>query len=281
MEITMKELSKILLIFIVSLCLWACDNKEDEPEIPLEVLPQDMEVLKNIHRELGVDEADYPARWDPEDKNTWGNAGIELDTIMDETTQTKYLVISSITVYLHHVGSRIPGWLGYLNNLTDLKIYGCSGSLLYGERIPSTVKSLLVDRLNSDDPGYIIGVPFEGDKIILGNRAVFASLIMHGVDMKNIEFKFQFNSQIDLSNNTLEGAVPYNWGLLMTPANLSYNRYIGLENGWKDWTPNGMTIPNVQHNLIEYIPQDVLKSDFWKKYHESFIVNPGYVAPEP
>lgn len=92
--------SLIMLLFAV-IGLWACgeDDEPKEPEV-LEVLPSDIEALKLIHNQLGVDSEDYPAYWNPEDQSTWKNAGIELDTIIDEETQTRNLAVSALTLYV-------------------------------------------------------------------------------------------------------------------------------------------------------------------------------------
>lgn len=276
--IIMKQIL-YLTIIIAALGLWSC---QDEPEIPLEIFPDDIDALKIIYNQLGVANGDYPMQWSLDDQSTWKNAGIEFDTITDGENQEKFLAVSSITVYLMHEGEELPWGLLNLRGLRDLKVYGCTGSRFDGRFIPSTVKSLLVDRLNPDDPGYIHGVPNEDNIVILANkRAAFSRLVMHGVDMKNIDFKFQHIAIIDLSHNTLEGEVPYNLWQLWTPANMSYNKYTGLQFGWDSWAPYNMTIPLVQHNLIESIPESVLQSVFWERYHENFMGNPGYVAPQP
>lgn len=277
----MKRLLNLALIVIASISLWSCSNEQNEPEIPLEVLPSDLRGLKIFYEALGVENGNYPVQWSLEDVSTWKNAGIEFDTITDAESQKNFLTVSSLTVYLPHKGDELPRGLYHLENLRDLKIYGCAGSCFDGRFIPSTVKSLLIDRLNPEDPGYIIGVPNEDNMVVLANKmTAFTSIIIHGVDMKSIDFVFQHIANIDLSHNTLEGYVPYNLWQLWTPANLSYNRYTGLQFGWGSWHPYDM-IPIVQYNLIEDIPDSVLKSVFWKRNHENFIGNPGYKAPLP
>lgn len=276
----MKRLSKYILIVIAALGFWSC---HDEPDMPLEVFPGDMNALKEIYTQLRADLADYPSRWSPEDKSTWKNAGIELDTIIDEENQMKYLAISSITLYLPRIGDMLPTALLDLSNLKDLKIYGYIGTYFHGDRIPSSVESLLVDRLSPEFPGYIVGVPtrYSDNAVIIGDmKPVLKNLIIHSVDMKCLDFMFQLDANIDLSHNTLEGDIPYNLRDLSTPANMSYNRYTGLQYGWSYWK-DYKTFPIVQYNLIDNIPQDVLQSDFWKENHEKFIGNPGYVAPQP
>lgn len=280
----MKLLSQSIFIAVAALGLglFGCS---DEPEIPkeevaLEVLSSDLSALKTIHEQLGVDAEDYPVQWNPEDMSTWKNAGITLDTITDEESQQNYLAVASITVYLTQKEERLPFGLLRLNSLKDLKVYGCAGSYFDGELIPTTVTSLLVDRLNPDDPGYIIGDTDDKDgTVILGRmKAVFSRLIMHGVDMKGINCIVHLNAEIiDLSHNTLEGVIPYNLDILEIPANLSYNRYKTVY--WDHWE-YAKHVPIVQYNLIEDIPEEILKSDFWKEHHENFIGNPGYKAPE-
>ena len=62
---------------------------------------------------------------------------------------------------------------------------------------------------------------------------------------------------------------------------MSYNRYTNMEGGWEGLGAQDMVVPIVQYNLIDNIPKDILKSSSWKKYHENFMGNPGYVAPQP
>lgn len=265
--------------------LWACADEPEVPEVPeaLEVLPSDIEALKLIHNQLGVDSEDYPAYWNPEDQSTWKNAGIELDTIIDEETQTRNLAVSALTLYVTREKGYLPVGLLGLANLKDLKVYACAGSYFDGKFIPQTVTSLLVDRLNPDDPGYIIGVMDSHDRVVLGRlRAHFNKLTIHGVDMNEILFQIHFAADIDLSHNTLRGEVPTFIGEMgkytKNPINLSYNQYhrlLGGFEGWEYWP-----IPLLQYNDFEDIPPKVLKSDLWKKYHEHFIGNPGYVAPK-
>lgn len=277
----MKGLLNLALIVIASISLWSCGNEQNEPEIPLEVLPSDLRGLKIFYEALGVENKDYPMQWSLEDISTWKNAGIEFDTITDAESQKNLLTVSSLTVYLLHKGDELPKGLYNLENLRDLKIYGCAGSCFDGRFIPSTVKSLLIDRLNPEDPGYIIGIPNNDGKVILGDmRASFTKLIIHGVEMKGLDCKVRIDGIFDLSHNTLEGDVPYAFRQILAPVNLSYNKYTGMEFGWENWSPNGMIIPIVQHNLIKDIPQSVVNSEFWKKYHENFIGNPGYKAPD-
>lgn len=280
----MKGLLNLALIVIASISLWSCGNEQNEPEIPLEVLPSDLSALKTIYKDLSVGSGDYPVQWDLDDMSTWKNAGIEFDTIVDAAKQKSYLTVSSITIYLWYERAAPSIGLLSLENLKDLKIYGCSGSYLHGNLIPSTVESLLIDRLNPDDPGYIIGVPnpSHNNKVYLGSRkSSFKKLIVHGVDMKVVDCIVRLDASIiDLSHNTLEGEISYNYSRFKTPANLSYNRYTGLETGLENWSLY-KTVPIVQHNLIKDIPQSVVNSEFWEKYHENFIGNPGYKAPEP
>ena len=233
----MNQLLKYILILVAAVGFWSCGN-ENEPEIPLEVLPADLVALKGIYTELRADLGDYPSRWSPEDKSTWKNAGIELDTIIDEETQMKYLAISSLTLYLPRIGSIVPTALYNLSHLKDLKIYGCIGSYFHGARIPASVESLLVDRMDHDYPGYIEGVAnrHSDEAVVIGNmKPVFRNLIIHNVDMKSLDCKVQLNAHVDLSHNTLEGDIPYNLRDLSTPANMSYNRYTGLQYGWSYW----------------------------------------------
>lgn len=267
--------------------LWACSDDNEpampnEPEIPLEILPSDLSALNVIYDELGIEKGDYPVIWNLDDKSTWKNVGIELDTVVDGENQDKFLAISSITVYLSHNGDEMPRGLLSLKDLRDLKIYGCTGSRFDGRFVPSTVKSLLVDRLHPDDLGYIIGVPIERDMVIINMRASFEKIVIHGVDMKALNCMICNDASIiDLSHNTLEGDVPFNLRCFSVPANMSYNRYTNMEGGWEGLGAQDMVVPIVQYNLIDNIPKNILKSASWKKYHENFIGNPGYKAPEP
>lgn len=284
--IIMKQIL-YLTIAIAALGLYACDNdnEPDAPEIPLEVLPSDLNALKTIHNYLDVRSSDYPVQWSLDDKSTWKNAGIELDTIIDEETRIKYLTVSSITLYMLE-GYNLPYELLNLTNLKDLKIYGGPKSRFDGRLIPPSVKSLLVDRFNLDDPRYIDGVyslPFFA--VVLGNyKNVFDRIVIHGLAARRIDFRVSPDaSLVDISHNRFEGEIGIDLAdlkYLKTPANLSYNRFTGVYPDWNLWK-EFRAIPILRNNLIEEIPQEVLQSDFWKEYHENFIGNPGYVAPQP
>ena len=281
--IIMKQIL-YLTIIIAALGLYACDNDNEPevPEIPLEVLPSDLSALKIVYDQLGAGKGDYPVEWELDDRSTWKNVGIEFDTITDEENQKKFLAISSITVCLTREGEELPRGLLSLKDLKDLKIYGCTGSRFDGRFVPSTVKLLLVDRLNPDDPGYILGVPIERDQVIINMKASFNKLVIHGVDMKALNCMIRNDASIiDLSHNTLEGDVPFNLRCFSVPANMSYNRYTNMEGGWEGLGAQDMVVPIVQYNLIDNIPKDILKSSSWKKYHENFMGKPGYVAPQP
>lgn len=287
MLIKMKPLSKSILIAVAALGFWGCNEDEPKPETPLEVLPANVSALREIYKSLDMDSEDYPVQWNPEDMSTWKKAGIELDTITDEESQQSYLAVVSITLYLTHKNDFTPEALLSLGCLKDLKVYACAGSYFNGRMIPASVESLLVDRLNPDDPGYIIGVPNGNNgTVILGQmKAVFSKLIIHGVDMKGFDCKFSLDADIfDISHNTLEGEAPNSLRYLKNPANLSYNRYTSLDGNWDYWiasdkAPDVRSMPNLQHNQIN-IPEDVLNTEFWKEHHENFIGNPGYKAPE-
>lgn len=280
----MKIFSKAL-IFVAALsalCFSACkgDDEPEVPEPPAKMLPSEIEALELIAKELGMDDEEYPVHWNIEDVSTW--KGIELDTLCNEETGEKYVVIKSITVYLTKEGQKLPWTLDRLTALQELKVYGCAGSLFHGSHVPETVTSLLVDRIDPDDSGYIIGMTnAKGEVCIANNKAVLNRLIIHGVDMKKFSCTFKNAAEIlDLSYNTLEGDVPDSVGYLYaTKANLSHNRYTSIYN-WDWWESYFSNMPNVQYNLIEDIPEKIIKSDFWKEYSDCFIGNPGYVAPE-
>lgn len=278
----MKLLSKSIFIAVAALGLWGCNEDEPKPETPLEVLPANVSALREIYKSLDMDSEDYPVQWNPEDMSTWKKAGITLDTITDEESGQNYLAVASITLYLTHKNDFTPEALLELSSLKDLKVYACADSYFNGRMIPASVESLLVDRLNPDDPGYIIGVP--NDKLILANRkAIFRKLVMHGIDMKSIGCIMSYDAEVDLSHNTLEGNVPSIFGtMLRKSANLSYNKFTGLQWGWEIWSEyNGiLSVPNLQNNDFSDIPDYVFESDFWKEHHENFIGNPGYKAPE-
>lgn len=268
--------------FFAALGLWACKN-EDEPSLPEppKILPSELQALETIAEELGMEDEDYPVHWNLDDVSTW--KGIELDTLSNEETGEKYVVIGSITVYLTKAEQHLPRALRDLTALEELKVYGCAGSYFHGSLVPETVTSLLVDRINPDDPGYIKGITnWEGEVVIANKKSSLNKLKIHGVDMKMLNCRINYGAEIvDLSYNTLEGRVPQSVGrLFATQANLSHNKYTVMDN-WDWWMVSISQVPNVQYNLIEEFPEKVIESDFWKEYSDCFIGNPGYVAPQP
>ena len=290
----MKELSKFILIVAAAIgsMVWSCSDDEPAVDLSPKMLASEMEALHAIYNELNMDAKDYPVHWDLEDPTTW--KGIELDTIANEETGENALVIKSITIYLAKYADQVPMSLQDLSYVTDLKIYGCAGSYFDGFRIPSTVTTLLVDRLDPNDPEYINGVLYKVPNggligpskyaVCLNQRNIFDEVTIHGVDMEGFWISPRKpDTKIDVSGNTLRGEVFHMYTTRLTiSANLSHNQLSSLDGGWHYWISDQNScycVPNLQYNDFKDIPDYVFESDFWKKYHENFIGNPGYRPP--
>ena len=182
----------------------------------------------------------------------------------------------------------VPESLSKLSYLYDLKIYGCEGSNFDGKRIPNTVKKLLVDRINPKG-GYIFGVHYVRPtspynlEVCLNYANFYEEITIHGVDMQGIGFNSEWDAKIDFSDNTLIGEVFHKYTTMLTRSvNLSHNKFSSLDGGWHYWIGDNIpreSVPNLQYNDFKDIPDYVFESDFWKKYHENFIGNPGYRPP--
>ena len=285
----MKGLLQSLFVVFAAVGFLACSDDHDEPELDStpKMLASDMDALRDIYSALDMDDEYYPVHWDLDDPSTW--EGIELDTIVDGETAQKAVVVKSMTLYLAKPGAELPDSLKNLSYLYELKIYGCGLSLFDGRKIPNTVKELLVDRIDPDDPNYIVGI--SGKSITSPNEyevslnywAQYKKITIHGVQMNRIGFNSAINADIDLSYNTLSGVVNDIFTTYLNhPADLSHNRFSSFDFSWKYLISDEMPLrrmPNLQYNKFEEIPDYVLESDFWKAYHDRFIGNEGYVAP--
>lgn len=262
----------IVIAVMVSLVgIAACSDDPDVPRLPL--LQSDSLALVEISKALGTDDADYPVRWTPADRTTWTE--IELDTITDKATGMRYLAVSSLTVYLMREGQITPFYISKLLNLNELRIYGCNGALIAPDWLSPSIESLLIDRLNPDDKGYMEIANGSG-VFYFHSRSPLSSVTIHGLRMKSTSFVFATSGSIDLSDNTLEGEVSTNFRLCPR-VNLSHNNFSALWKGWDKWCVEDGYVPDLQYNDIE-IPEDILNTDFWRDNHEKFIGNPGYHA---
>ena len=269
---------------LLPILLWNCSNEPEAPAPPsLKMRLLDSVVINKISRQLNTTSDEYPVPWNPADKSTWRE--IQLDTVYDED-QGQCLAVGAITLYITK-GNGNPYELRWLSDLKELYIFGCTDSYFYGEYIPSNVNTLVIDRLNPDDPGFIkvinddlyLDEERKPEKNVRFPRGVlFKKIVIHGLDMNNIELRSHLDSDIDLSGNQLNGDVPSWFHIMSKSANLNHNNFSGLEGDWDSWV-NKSTIPNLQYNNIE-IPAEILETEFWKMHGHKFIGNPGYAAHE-
>ena len=266
--------SLLILAGLMSLAYWSCNDEPEMPEAPLELLAEDAQALELISNYFDTYAEDYPVPWTYADSTTWRE--IKLDTVTDEESGTRYLTVGSITLYLTSPDKYIQYHIHMFKNLKELKVYGCAGSMFSSDNVPRGLERLLIDRLDPDEPGYIM-IPKQ--KFDVSRRVcTFKEVTIHGTDMKYVDFFARLDGYFDLSHNLIEDKVSTNMTRFFNPFNLSHNKYKVMENGWSFWKTEN-NIPNLQYNELE-IPQDIIESDFWKKHSEKFIGNPGYVAPQ-
>ena len=287
----MKYVSYFIFLSLFTLANVQCSDDHDEPELDLspKMLASDMDALRDIYSALDMGAEDYPVHWNLEDPSTW--KGIELDTIVDRKKHKNDIVVKSMTLYLSRVGSELPDSLQNFSYLNELKVYGCTGSLFDGRKIPKEVTKLLVDRINPEDPGYIKGVhvvnPYRKEQLVvlLNVWTLYDEITIHGVDMAGIEFAWTSDAIIDLSYNTLSIASRNFIYDYLKSANLSHNRISSLDRGWDSWfsTMHGSQLGklNLQYNDLDNIPEDILSRSTWRLYHKNFWGNPGYRPPKP
>lgn len=262
-----------LFITMAALLFVACNDEPEVAPTKLPLLESDSLALVAISKALDTDAEGYPVRWSPADRSTWKE--IRLDTITDEATGKQSLAVGSITIYLTHEGLKTPYDIKYLSNLKELRIYGCAGSIINPRIVPAATTTLLIDRLHPTDKGYILldygltvfEIPYQG--------SVLFNVTIHGLKMKSASFWFDPYGNFDMSDNTLEGEVPYAYRICRN-VNLSHNNYTVLQQEWNAW--RSACVPDLKYNDIE-IPADIFDTAFWRENHEKFIGNPGYRAP--
>ena len=278
----------VFMLLSMTSFLWACtDAPEVQPVESLSVLSSDSMAVLFLRDAMNMDDENYPVNWVASDTSTWD--GLEFDTIVDPITSKKWLAVTSATLYLVDKNRSIPGDIYYFEHLENLKIYGCTGSKINGD-IPRTVKSILIDRINPEDRGYMELDEYregDGELNISKGYNIFERIEIHGVAMKSIKFKASPKAEIDLSDNLLEGAVPWAMCAFLSPVNLDNNRYESFAQDrylWRDAFRNdpqkyGCTVPYLRNNNITFFPEWVLQLNTWPEQSMKFIGNPGFVMP--
>lgn len=263
----------VLLFAMAALLFAACNDDPGVAPAKLPLLESDSLALVAISKALDTDAVNYPVRWSPADRSTWKE--IRLDTVTDETSGKQYLAVGYITIYLTQEGHKTPYDIKYLSNLKELHIYGCAGSIINPHVIPAATTTLLIDRLNPADKGYMLldygvtafEIPYQGSLLF--------NVTIHGLKMKSASYWFDPYGNINMSDNTLEGEVPCAYRTCRN-VNLRHNNYTAMQQDWNAW--RGACVPDLKYNDIE-IPADILDTDFWRENHKMFIGNPGYRAP--
>ena len=263
----------------VSLITAGC-NSDDNPKLSsdLKLLDWEAKALNQISKSLDTRNPAYPHPWDPDDMATWGG-NITIDTVDNPVTYKPALAISGITLYITEPSHKIDVWLSDLRNLKELKVFACSGATFNPDEIPTGCKSFSLEKINSEEPGYIHIFDRKFDmKERMSKWWTFEKFILHGSDAKEVNVAIEPTGTLDLSHNLLEEGLDNRFFEMTTQVNLSYNRFSTPLLTWEEIMDHD-NIPNLQYNDIE-IPQWVTATDWWKANHEWFIGNPGYIAPK-
>ncbi|MBD5219880.1 MAG: hypothetical protein HDS72_06555 [Bacteroidales bacterium] len=277
--------TKRILLFILPLLMvsaWGCHSNDDEPTAPPELylLEGDSIALCHISESFNTTSANYPHPWSMADRGSW-KGSIELDTIIDPETEEAALTVGALTLYIPEPSNPMTSWLCRLTNVRDFKLYACSGATFVPELLPTGCDSILVDKINPDEDGYI-NVTYQNWDIAREMDRLnwaFSKVVVHGLDITTINYACYLDAIIDLSGNQLEGCVDASFGRLAHRANLSHNNYTWMMSDWAYWDSDFVNVPDLQYNDIP-IPQEILDTDFWRENHERFIGNPGYQAPK-
>ena len=273
----MKNILLVLLPLLMATA-WGCHSKDDEPTAQPEIylLPMDSLALSYISANFNTESADYPHPWSMTDRSSW-KGNIELDTIVDPDTNTPYLVVGALTLYITEPSDPMDGYLGLLKNVRDFKLYACPGATFRPGCIPYGCDSVLVDKIDYNVPGYINVVDRKWNTV--RDLPAFDKIVAHWLDVNYFDARVYYTSIVDISNNQLDGNVDTQLRRFVIPVNLSHNKYTGLDGGWETWMSDNYELPNLQYNDIP-IPEEILDTDFWRENHERFIGNPGYQAPK-
>lgn len=277
----MKKLVLLLLLSTVTICgLISCEDDPEPQPVPEEEIDwirNELYYLQKVSDQLNSTSPDYPSPWSVEDESTWKD--IRIDTIIDEETGKKYRVIGAMTIYLNKE-CITPSFLGSLTHMKELRIYACSGAYFRPRAVPANLTTLIVDRLDSNDSGLILLNEKGSNNYVadFGLRTFEKRLEIHGVKMKDIKWRFDYDSEVDLSGNCLTGDVAWEYSQFKKHANLSNNNFTSMNISVHQF-PILKYPPNLQNNNIP-IPEEWLKTEFWKENHEKFKGNPGYRPPE-
>ncbi|MBD5233127.1 MAG: hypothetical protein HDS65_02995 [Bacteroidales bacterium] len=216
-----------------------------------------------------------------EDRSTW-DGNVKLDKVIDPETGETALAVSALTLYIYKPNNPMDRSLLHLKHVKDFKVYACPGAVFNPEYIPIGCDSVLVDKIDPNVPGRI-RVPkgrWDTWQIITQNRWFFSKLVAHWLDANEIIYWSKDDAIVDLSNNELD-VVLINYLHDKCGPNLSHNKFTADKDCWTmmfDMFKYDIPFPNLQYNDIE-IPDSIIGTEFWEKYHENFIGNPGYVAP--
>ena len=263
---------------------WGCHSNDDDPTAPPELylLEGDSIALCHISESFKTASSVYPHPWSVEDKSTW-NGSIVLDTVIDPDTDEPCLAVGALTLYIVEPDKYSPmnGWLSRLKNVRDFKLYACSDATIDPRCLPIGCDSILIDKINPEEPGYINVTNNEWDiaNKMISNSWTFSKVIIHWVNVAQMNYMVYYSAIQDLSNNQLAGEVDAIEGRFENRVNLSHNKYTKLMSGWEYWDSDFVNVPDLQYNDIP-IPQEILDTDFWRENHERFIGNPGYQAPK-
>lgn len=277
----MKKLITLLILASIAYCMFISCEDDTEPQ-PMEEEVIDWnwsdtfylhKVFKQMYSSFEYP-SEYPSPWVFEDESTWKD--IRIDTIIDEESGKKIRVIGAMTVYLEK-GCNMPTNLVRLDHMKELIIYAANEAIFQPWYVPVSLETLIVKQIDKNDTGFI-RVPNYPKEADFGLRSFKNKLEIHGVEMGQTKWAYDYSSEIDLSGNCLTGAVSKDFFKFKTPVNLSNNNFTSIKidiRNLKDIS----SIPNLQNNNIP-IPEEWLKTEFWKENHEKFKGNPGYRPPE-
>lgn len=274
----MKKILSILLLG--TLTFWgfiSCEDDSDSQPVSgkVEWLDKELYYLKHVSKLLNSASLEYPSPWNVEDESTWKD--IRVDTIIDEKSGKKYRVIGAMTIYLGK-DVKTPVFMDRFEHMKELKILARSGAIIDTWYMPRSLTTFSIEKLDRNEPGFISLTSYRNNIMSLAFFYNLERLEVHGIEMEDVVLEHTYDTEIDLSDNCLTGNVRWQFCQFKKPIDLSDNNFTSI-NYDVNVLSKYPSIPNLQNNNIP-IPEEWIKTEFWKENHEKFKGNPGYRPPE-
>lgn len=255
----------------------ACENDEIVSVPELQWLPSDSTTITAIAKVYDTMSADYPSPWNPANRSTWGD-NLRLDTVIDPATGEACLAVGALTLYQPEQDYKAWAVVADLKHVKEFRFFANPDVSFDVRMIPVGTKTLIVQKINASDEGYIDTGDWNIAPTMNRNEWSFQTCIINGTNAKNINCVLDFDGTVDLSGNQLEQRVNHLLCLFDNQVNLSHNNLTTIDCGFEG-LQKYESIPDFSYNNIK-IPAWLTETEWWTRHHRCFIGNPGYVAPK-